>query len=131
MAHAGQLFQGASAPPHGLAAHGYALADHVHSVAAGGTASLGGLGGGGGIGRLIVHLFIWHLIWRAGLGLWHIPTVGPFLVAAIIAAVVALGILRRRTAWRATVTRWPSTRTPSRQAARRAWAASAARGSGE
>src|ERR1700743_1760554 len=38
MAHAVQLFHGASAPPHGLAAHGYALADHVHSVAAGGTA---------------------------------------------------------------------------------------------
>ena len=96
MAHAGQLFHGASAPPHGLAAHGYALADHVHSVAAGGTASLGGLGGGGGIGRLIVHLFIWHLIWRAGLGLWHIPTVGPFLVVLIIAAIVALGILRKQ-----------------------------------
>src|SRR3984957_17555664 len=95
MAHAGQFFQGASAPPHGLAAHGYALAAHVHSVAAGGTASLGGLGGGGGIGRLIVHLFIWHLIWRGGLGLWHIPTVGPFLVVLLIAAFAALAIVRK------------------------------------
>src|ERR1700761_2862486 len=34
--------------------------------------------------------------------------------------------MRRRTASRATVMRWPPTRTPSRQAARRAWAASAA-----
>jgi hypothetical protein len=43
---------------------------------------------------VIVHLFIWHLIWRAGLGLWHIPTVGPFVVAFLIAAIVALVIVR-------------------------------------
>jgi hypothetical protein len=69
----------------------------THAIlAAGGTASLGGLGGGGGIGRLIVHLFIWRLIWRAGLALWHIPTVGPFVVVLLIAAIVALVVLRKQ-----------------------------------
>jgi hypothetical protein len=96
IAHAGQLFSSAPAQPHSLAGHGYVLAAHAHAVAAGGTASLGGLGGGGGIGRLIVHLFIWRLIWRAGLALWHIPTVGPFVVVLLIAAIVALVVLRKQ-----------------------------------
>ncbi|HTA02703.1 MAG TPA: hypothetical protein VK802_20155 [Streptosporangiaceae bacterium] len=42
--------------------------------------------GGGGIGSLIVHLFIWHEIFRLIRLLWFIPTVGPFIV-------VLLGIL--------------------------------------
>jgi hypothetical protein len=87
LAHAGQ--------PHGLAGHGYALASHAHALTAGGTAGLGGLGGGG-LGRVIVHLFIWRLIWRAGLGLWHIPRVGPFVVVLLIAAIVALVIVRKQ-----------------------------------
>ena len=93
-ANAGQLFHSAPAQAHSLAGHGYALAFHTHAVAAGGAAGLGRLGGGG-FGRAIVHLFIWHLIWRAGLSLWHVPDVGPFLVVLLIAAVVALVIVRK------------------------------------
>jgi hypothetical protein len=93
-ANAGQLFHSAPAQAHSLAGHGYALAFHTHALAAGGGVGLGRLGGGG-FGRVIVHLFIWHLIWRAGLGLWHIPTVGPFVVVLLIAAIVTLVILRK------------------------------------
>jgi hypothetical protein len=64
-------------------------------VLAGGTAGLGRLGGGG-IGHFLVHLFIWHLIWRAGRGLWHIPVAGPFIVVLLIAAIVTVVILRKQ-----------------------------------
>ena len=96
LASAGQVLHGAPAQLHGLAGHGYALASHAHALAAGGPASLGRLGGGGGFGRALVHLFIWHLIWRAGLGLWRIPAVGPFVVVLLIVAIVTLVILRRQ-----------------------------------
>lgn len=76
----------AGAQAHTLPGHGYALASHAHALALGGA----------GIGSLIVHLVIWHLIWRAGLALWHIPTVGPYLVVLLIVAVVGLGAVRRR-----------------------------------
>jgi hypothetical protein len=92
---AGQISHSAPAQPHSLAGHGYALAAHAHALAAGATAGLGRLGGGG-LGRLIVHLFIWRLIWRAGLGLWHIPRVGPFVVVLLVAAMVALVIVRKQ-----------------------------------
>jgi hypothetical protein len=92
-ANAGQLFHSAPAQAQSLAGHGYALAYHTHALAVGGAAGLGL--GGGGFGRVIVRLFIWHLIWRAGLGLWRIPTVGPFVVVLLIAAIVALGIVRK------------------------------------
>jgi len=95
LASAGQLFHAAPAQVHGLAGHGYALAAHAHALGAGGAAALGRVGGGG-FGRLIVHLFIWHLIWRAGLGLWHLPVVGPFVVVLLIVAVVALVIVRQQ-----------------------------------
>jgi hypothetical protein len=94
-ANAGQFFHTVPAQAHSLAGHGYALAFHTHGLAAGGAAGLGRLGGGG-FGRAIVHLFIWHLIWRAGLSLWHIPDVGPFVVVLLIAAIVALVIVRKR-----------------------------------
>ena len=93
-ANAGQLIESAPAQAHSLAGHGYALTSDTHALAAGGAAGLGHLGGGG-LGGVIVHLLIWHLIWRAGLGLWHIPTVGPFLVVLLIAAIVTLGIVRK------------------------------------
>jgi hypothetical protein len=67
-------------------------------LAAGGAVGLGGLGGGGGLGRAIAHLFIWHLIWRAGLGLWRVPTVGPFLVVALGLVIVALIVARAQRA---------------------------------
>jgi hypothetical protein len=108
LAHAGQLVHGAPALPRSLAGHGYALASHAHALAAGATAGLGRLGGGGGLGRLIVHLFIWRLIWRAGLALWHIPRVGPFVVVLLVAAIVALVIVRRQRG-----PRWWSTRGSS------------------
>ena len=92
-ANVGQLLNGAPAQAHSLAGHGYALASHTQAL----TASAAGLGrGGGGLGRVILHLFIWRLIWRAGLGLWHIPTVGPFVVLLLIAAIVALVIVRKK-----------------------------------
>lgn len=46
-----------------------------------------------GFGHAIVHLFIWHLIWRSGLGLWRIPAAGPFVVVLLIAAITALVIV--------------------------------------
>jgi hypothetical protein len=52
--------------------------------------------GGGGIGSLLVHLFIWHLVWRFVFTVWRIHTFGPVIVGLIVAAVVALGILRSR-----------------------------------
>jgi hypothetical protein len=52
--------------------------------------------GGGGLGSLIVHIIIWHEIWRLIRYVWRIPTVGPFLVILVIAALVAAGIWRRQ-----------------------------------
>jgi hypothetical protein len=73
------------------------FASHSHALATGGAAALGRFGGGGGgIGHFLVHLFIWHLIWRAGLDLWRVPAVGPFLVVLLIAVVVALVVLRQQ-----------------------------------
>jgi hypothetical protein len=46
---------------------------------------------GGGLGRFLVHVFIWHLIWRAALALWRIPTVGPVIVVVLVIALVAAG----------------------------------------
>ena len=67
-------------------------------LAVGGAVGLGGIGGGGGLGRAIAHLVIWHLIWRAGLGLWRVPAVGPFLVVALGLVIVALIVARARRA---------------------------------
>jgi hypothetical protein len=52
--------------------------------------------GGGGIGSLLVHLFIWHLIFRFFFAIWHIHTFGPIIVAVIVAGLVTLAILRSR-----------------------------------
>ena len=52
------------------------------------------LGGGGGLAHLILRLFIWHAIWRLGLLIWRVPTVGPGLVVLIVLALVALAIFR-------------------------------------
>ena len=48
---------------------------------------------GGGVGRFLVHVFIWHLIWRAALALWRIPTFGPVIVVMLVIALVAAGCL--------------------------------------
>lgn len=52
--------------------------------------------GGGGIGSLLVHLFIWHLIWRFVFTVWRIHTFGPIIVGLIVVAAVTLAILRSR-----------------------------------
>src|SRR5690242_18808311 len=60
LANAGQLLQSAPEQAHSLAGAGSALAFHAHALAAGGAVGVGRIGGGGGFGRAIVHLFIWH-----------------------------------------------------------------------
>lgn len=52
------------------------------------------LGGGGGLGRVLIHLIIWRLLWRAGLALWRVPTFGPPLAILLGIAVLALIIIR-------------------------------------
>ena len=54
------------------------------------------LGGGGGLAHLILRLFIWHAIWRLGLLIWRVPTVGPGLLVLIVLALVAVAIFRAR-----------------------------------
>lgn len=57
--------------------------------------------GGGGLGSLLVHLIIWHAIWRGIYFVWGIPRFGPYLVVVIIAAVIGSAIWRRRRgSWR-------------------------------
>lgn len=57
--------------------------------------------GGGGLGSWIVHIIIWHEIWRLIRYVWHIHTFGPFIVLLIIAALIGAEVWRRRRgAWR-------------------------------
>jgi hypothetical protein len=51
--------------------------------------------GGGGIGSLLIHLFIWHEIWRLVLLLWRIHTVGPFLVVLLGLGLIGAIVWRR------------------------------------
>ncbi len=51
--------------------------------------------GGGGIASLIVHLFIWHEIFRLIRFLWRIPTFGPFVVVLLGLAFVGLIVWRQ------------------------------------
>jgi hypothetical protein len=50
--------------------------------------------GGGGIGSLIIHLFIWHEIFRLVSLVWRIHTFGPFIVALL--GIVLVGVIVRR-----------------------------------
>jgi len=52
--------------------------------------------GGGGLVHFLITLVIWHEIWRVLRYLWHVKTFGPFIVLAIIAALIALSVLSRR-----------------------------------
>jgi hypothetical protein len=52
--------------------------------------------GGAGIGGLIIHLFIWHLIWRLLFSVWHIHTFGPFIFFAVIAGFIGYRIWRQK-----------------------------------
>lgn len=58
----------------------------LHPAAAGGTLAIGG----GGLGSVLVHLFIWRAIWRLGLVIWRIPTFGPVIIILLGLAAVAL-----------------------------------------
>jgi hypothetical protein len=51
--------------------------------------------GGGGIANLLIHLFIWHEIFRLFRYLWRIPTFGPFIVVLLGLIVVGLIVWRR------------------------------------
>jgi hypothetical protein len=63
--------------------------------------------GGGGIGSVLVHLFIWRLLWRLALLIWHIPVAGPAIDGLLVLAAVAL-ILRRSAGLG--MPRWPGQR---------------------
>jgi hypothetical protein len=52
--------------------------------------------GRGGIGNWIVHLIIWHEIFRLLRYVWRIQTFGPFLVILIIAVLVGLAVWQRQ-----------------------------------
>jgi hypothetical protein len=54
------------------------------------------IGGGGGLGRGLVHLFIWRLIFRAGLSIWRVPVFGPIIDIVIGIALVGLLVARSR-----------------------------------
>ena len=65
--------------------------------------------GGGGIGSLIVHLFIWHEIFRLVFLLWRIHTVGPFLVVLLGLGLIGVIAWRRGRGpgrWRRGPIRW-------------------------
>ena len=51
--------------------------------------------GGGGIGSLLIHLFIWHEIFRLFRYLWHIHTFGPFIVVLLGLIIVGLIVWRQ------------------------------------
>jgi hypothetical protein len=87
-----------------LTNHGPSLAAHLpgaHHLALGGA----------GIGSLLIHLFIWHEIFRLFRYLWHIPTVGPFIV--VLLGLILVGGL----VWRQS--RGPMSRGPIRWSRRR------------
>ena len=53
-------------------------------------------GGGGGLAHLILRLFIWRMVWRLGLLIWHIPAVGPGVFLLIVAVLIGVAIIRSR-----------------------------------
>lgn len=74
------------------------------------------VGGGGGLAHLILRLFIWHAIWRFGLLIWRVPTVGPGLLVLIVLALLALAIFRVRRGRGRLGPRWPGPGRPGRGA---------------
>jgi hypothetical protein len=75
--------------------HRYGPGSRTHALALGGAVGLGGLGGGAGFGRLLVHLAIWRLLRRGGVALWRVPTAGPFLVIGLVLVIVVLLVYLR------------------------------------
>jgi hypothetical protein len=66
----------------------------LHSQLATGYVALGG----GGLARLLIHLFIWHEIWRLLHYVWHIHTFGPVIVIVVVLVLIALSVWHRQ--WR-------------------------------
>ncbi len=62
--------------------------------------------GGGGIASLLIHLFIWHEIFRLFRYLWRIPTFGPFIV--VLLGLILVGVIVWRQSGRPT--RWSGRR---------------------
>jgi hypothetical protein len=56
--------------------------------------------GGGGIASLLIHLFIWHEIFRLFRYLWRIPTFGPFIV--VLLGLMLVGVIVWRQSGRPT-----------------------------
>ena len=52
--------------------------------------------GGTGLVHLILRLFIWRMIWRLGLLIWHIRTVGPVVLLLVVAVLIGVAVSRSR-----------------------------------
>ena len=50
----------------------------------------------GGLIHFILRLFIWRLIWRSGMLIWHIRTFGPPILLLLLAALAVWIVLRWR-----------------------------------
>jgi hypothetical protein len=50
--------------------------------------------GGGGLGRGLVHFFIFRLIFRAALSIWRVPVAGPVIDIVLGLVIVTLLVLR-------------------------------------
>jgi len=69
----------------------YGVGNHVIAGQQSAHAALGG----GGIANLLIHLFIWHEIFRLFRYLWRIPTFGPFIVVLLGLILVGLIVWRQ------------------------------------
>jgi hypothetical protein len=50
----------------------------------------------GGLIHFIFRLFIWRLIWRSGMLIWHIRTFGPAILLLVVGALAVWIIVRWR-----------------------------------
>jgi hypothetical protein len=103
-----------------LTNHGLSLAARLPGARLPGTHHLAL--GGGGIGSLLIHLFIWHEIFRLFRYLWRIPTFGPFIV--VLLGLILVGLIVWRQSGR------PMSRGPIRWGRRRSGSTSYGSGSG-
>ncbi len=78
------------------------MAAHTQVMPAGplftGHAALSGHAalGVGGLAHFIWRLFIWRLLWRWSLLIWHIKTFGPIILLLIVLTVAMWLVLRSR-----------------------------------
>ena len=52
--------------------------------------------GGGGLGRGLVHFFLFRLIFRAVLSIWRVPVFGPVIDIVLGLVIITLIVLRAR-----------------------------------